>query len=51
MTATKLALISYVIPVVALAAGAVLFAEPLRPRILGGSALILVGVVLVSRRR
>jgi len=51
VTATKLALISYVIPVVALAVGAVLFAEPLRPRILGGSALILVGVVLVSRQR
>jgi drug/metabolite transporter (DMT)-like permease len=51
VTATQLALISYVIPVVALAVGAVLFAEPLRPRILGGSALILVGVVLVRRQR
>jgi drug/metabolite transporter (DMT)-like permease len=51
VTATKLALISYVIPVVAVAVGAVLFAEPLRPRILGGSALILAGVVLVSRQR
>jgi drug/metabolite transporter (DMT)-like permease len=51
VTATQLALISYVIPVVALAVGAVLFAEPLRPRILGGSALILAGVVLVSRQR
>ncbi len=51
VTATQLALISYVIPVVALAVGAVLFAEPLRPRVLGGSGLILAGVVLVSRRR
>ena len=51
VTATRLALISYVIPVVALAVGAVLFAEPLRARILAGSALILVGVVLVSRQR
>jgi drug/metabolite transporter (DMT)-like permease len=51
VTATQLALISYVIPVVALAVGAVLFAEALRPRILAGSALILVGVVLVGRQR
>jgi drug/metabolite transporter (DMT)-like permease len=51
VTATQLALISYLIPIVALAVGAVLFAEPLRPRILEGSALILAGVVLVSRRR
>jgi drug/metabolite transporter (DMT)-like permease len=51
VTATRLALISYVIPVVALAVGALLFAEPLRLRILAGSALILVGVVLVNRQR
>jgi drug/metabolite transporter (DMT)-like permease len=51
VTATRLALISYVIPVVALAVGALLFDEPLRPRLLAGSALILAGVVLVSRQR
>jgi drug/metabolite transporter (DMT)-like permease len=51
VTATRLALISYVIPVVALAVGAVLFDEPLRPRLLAGSALILAGVVIVSRQR
>jgi len=51
VTATQLALISYLIPVVALAVGAVLFAEPLRTRIVAGSALILAGVVIVSRQR
>jgi drug/metabolite transporter (DMT)-like permease len=51
VTATQLALISYLIPIVALAVGAVLFAEPLRLRILAGSALILAGVVLVSGQR
>ncbi len=51
VTATQLALISYLIPIVALAIGAVLLAEPLRPRVLAGSALILVGVVIVSRQR
>jgi drug/metabolite transporter (DMT)-like permease len=51
VTATQLALISYLIPIVALAVGALLFAEPLRPRLLGGSALILAGVVIVSRQR
>ncbi len=50
VTATRLALTSYLIPIVALAIGAVLFDEPLRPRLLSGSALILAGVVLVSRR-
>jgi drug/metabolite transporter (DMT)-like permease len=50
VTATQLALISYVIPVVAVAVGALLFAEPLRPRLLAGSALIVAGVAIVSRR-
>ena len=49
--ATRLALMSYLIPIVAVAAGAVLFDEPLRPRLLAGSGLILAGVVIVSRRR
>jgi drug/metabolite transporter (DMT)-like permease len=50
VTATQLALTSYLIPIVALAVGAAAFDEPLRPRLLAGSSLILAGVVLVSRR-
>jgi drug/metabolite transporter (DMT)-like permease len=51
MPATRLALMSYLIPIVAVAVGALLFDEPLRPRLLAGSALVLAGVVIVSRRR
>jgi len=51
VTATRLALLSYLIPIVAVGVGALLFDEPLRPRLLAGSALILAGVVIVSRRR
>jgi drug/metabolite transporter (DMT)-like permease len=47
--ATRVALMTYLIPIVAVAVGAVLFDEPLRPRLLAGSALVLAGVVLVSR--
>jgi drug/metabolite transporter (DMT)-like permease len=49
--ATQVALMSYLIPIVAVAVGALLFDEPLRPRLLAGSALVLAGVVIVSRRR
>jgi len=49
--ATQVALMSYLIPIVAVAVGAVLFDEPLRPRLVAGSALVLAGVVLVSRPR
>lgn len=51
VAATRVALVSYLIPIVAVAVGAVLFDEPLRPRLLAGSALILAGVAIVSRRR
>lgn len=51
MKATRLALMSYLIPIVAVAVGALVFDEPLRPRLLAGSALVLTGVVIVSRRR
>jgi drug/metabolite transporter (DMT)-like permease len=51
MKATRLALMSYLIPIVAVAVGALVFDEPLRPRLLAGSALVLAGVVIVSRRR
>jgi len=51
VTATRLALVSYLIPIVAVAVGAALFDEPLRPRILAGAALIVAGVVIVGRQR
>ena len=51
MKATRLALMSYLIPIVAVAVGALLFDEPLRPRLLAGSALVLGGVVIVNQRR
>lgn len=51
VTATRLALLSYLIPIVAVAVGAALFDEPLRPRLLAGSVLVLAGVVIVSRGR
>jgi drug/metabolite transporter (DMT)-like permease len=51
VSATRASLISYLIPIVAVALGAVLFQEPLRPRLLTGSALVLAGVVLVSALR
>lgn len=50
MPATRLALMSYLIPIMAVAVGALLFDEPLRPRLLAGSALVLAGVVIASRR-
>jgi drug/metabolite transporter (DMT)-like permease len=50
VSATRVALSSYLIPVVAVVVGALAFDEPLRPRLLGGSALVLLGVVAVSRR-
>ena len=51
VTATRLALMSYLIPIVAVAVGASLFDEPLRLRLLAGTALVLAGVVMVGRRR
>jgi drug/metabolite transporter (DMT)-like permease len=50
MKATDLALTSYLIPIVAVAVGAILFGEPLRARLLLGSVLVLAGVALVGRR-
>lgn len=49
--ATQVALMSYLIPIVAVAVGALLFDEPLRPRLLAGSALVLLGLVAVNRGR
>jgi len=49
--ATQVALMSYLIPIVAVAVGALLFDEPLRPRLLAGSALVLLGLAAVHRGR
>ena len=49
--ATQVALIAYTIPIVAVAVGALLFQEPIRPRVLVGGALVLLGVAIVTRRR
>jgi drug/metabolite transporter (DMT)-like permease len=49
--ATQVALIAYTIPIVAVAVGALLFHEPIRPRVVLGGVLVLVGVAIVSRRR
>ncbi len=46
--ATRVALMSYLLPIVAVAVGWVLFREPLRARVLAGAALVLGGVVLVN---
>ncbi len=44
LAATRLALITFGFPIVALAVGALLFGEPLGPRLLAGAALVLAGV-------
>jgi drug/metabolite transporter (DMT)-like permease len=49
VSATRASLISYLIPIVAVALGAVVFDEPLRGRLLAGSALVLAGVAVVTR--
>jgi drug/metabolite transporter (DMT)-like permease len=49
--ATEVALMSYLIPIVAVAVGALAFDEPLRPRLVAGSVLVLAGVAFVGRKR
>jgi drug/metabolite transporter (DMT)-like permease len=49
--ATRVALIAYTIPIVAVAVGALLLGEPVRARVLAGGALVLAGVATVNRRR
>lgn len=49
VSATAVSLTSFTIPVVAVAVGVAVFDEPLRARLLLGSALVLAGVVAVSR--
>ncbi len=48
--ATQVALIAYTIPIVAVAVGAFLFQEPIRPRVIFGGTLVLLGVAVVTRR-
>lgn len=49
--ATRLALIAYTIPVVAVMVGAVVFDEPVRPKLVAGGLLVLAGVAVVTRAR
>lgn len=49
--ATRLSLITYAIPVVAVVVGAVFLDEPLTDRILAGAALVVLGVALAVARR
>ncbi len=49
--ATRVALIAYTIPIVAVAVGVVGFGEPVGPRLLAGGAVVLAGVALVNRAR
>ena len=48
--ATRVALIAYTIPIVAVAVGAVVFQEPIRPLVIVGGVLVLIGVAIVTRR-
>jgi drug/metabolite transporter (DMT)-like permease len=49
--ATRVALIAYTIPIVAVVVGALLFQEPIRPRVVMGGVLVLFGVAIVNWRR
>lgn len=49
--ATKASLVTYVIPVVAVAVGVVVLGEPFELRLLAGGALIVAGIVFVHDRR
>jgi drug/metabolite transporter (DMT)-like permease len=51
MTATRLSLVAYVTPVVAVAVGIAMFGEPFTVRTMVGSAAVIVGVALVVGRR
>jgi drug/metabolite transporter (DMT)-like permease len=48
VSASRAALISYTIPIVAVAVGTLVLAEPIRPRMIAGSALVLAGVGAVG---
>lgn len=50
VAATRLSLIAYGIPIVAVLVGALLFDEPLTPRLAAGTGLVLAGCSLAGRR-
>ncbi len=50
VTASQAALIAYTTPVIAVATGALLLAEPVTWRVLVGAALVIAGVVFAARR-
>ncbi|HVS02374.1 MAG TPA: DMT family transporter [Thermoanaerobaculia bacterium] len=50
-SATRLSLVAYAIPVVAVVVGAVAFAEPITPRMVAGGALVIAGTALVATPR
>lgn len=47
---TAASVVTYLVPAVSVALGAVFLSEPARPNLLAGAALILLGVALVQRR-
>jgi len=49
--ATRVALIAYTIPIVAVAVGAFVFGEAITGKVLAGGTLVLAGVAIVSRAR
>ncbi|MCB0978165.1 MAG: EamA family transporter [Acidimicrobiales bacterium] len=50
LSATRLSLMTYLIPVVAVSVGTFWLGEPMTPRVLLGAALVVAGVALASRR-
>ncbi len=48
MRASRLALVNYLSPVIAVALGALLFGEQLTPRVVAGAALVIAGVALTT---
>ncbi len=50
LPATRLSLMTYALPIVALAIGTLVFDEPWSARTFGGSGLVVVGVALAGRR-
>jgi len=49
--ATRVAMIAYTIPIVAVAVGAFAFGERITGKVLAGGALVLAGVAIVGRAR
>lgn len=48
--ATRTALVAYVLPVVGIALGALVLAEPIGPNLLAGAGLVVVGIAIVNIR-